>query len=312
MRIAIYGTGGVGGYFGGRLAQAGNTVSFIARGEHLKAIQKQGLRIQSIKGDFLLEQPIATDTPSEIGVVDAVFVCVKTWQVPQAAEAIRPLIGPDTAVIPTLNGVEAVEQLSMVLGAHPVLGGVAKIFSYIEKPGVIAHIGHEPAIALGEVNGSESERVKTLAKTLEEAGILAEQPSQILSAIWKKFIFTSGWGGLGAISRAPIGVLRSEPRTRMIIDACLKETECVARAKGIELPLDIIQRTWDFINALEPKGTTSLQRDIAAGRPSELNAWNGAVVRIGKTVGIATPTHELITSDLTPLEKRARGDLEFD
>ncbi len=311
MKITMYGTGGVGGYFGTRLAQAGNDVSFIARGEHLRSIQTNGLKLKSIKGDHLLRHPKATEHPQEIGSVDVVFVCVKTWQVTTTAEAIKPLIGPDTLVIPTLNGVEAVDQLSAALGADHVIGGVAKIFSYIEQPGVIAHIGHEPALMLGEVDGSSSARVQALGDTIEKAGIIAELPEQIMSAVWSKFIFTSGWGGLGAISRAPIGILRSEPKTRTIIDDCMQETESVARAKGVDLPSDIVQRTWDFIDGLEPTGTTSLQRDIATGRPSELDAWNGAVVRIGKQLGVATPTHELITSALTPLEKRARGKLDF-
>ncbi len=312
MKIAMYGTGGVGGYFGVRLAQAGNDVSFIARGKHLQAISQSGLKLKSIRGDHLLSHPKATENPDEIGPVDTIFVCVKTWQVKATAETIKPLMGPNTIVIPTLNGVEAVEQLADTLGADHVLGGVAKIFSYIEQPGVIAHIGHEPTIILGEVDGFNSDRVKSLASILEKAGITTELPDQILSAVWTKFIFTTGWGGLGAISRAPIGILRSEPDTRPIIDACLRETENVARAKGIDLPRDINQQTWDFIDSLEPTGTTSLQRDIAAGRPSELDAWNGAVVRIGEQLGVPTPTHALISAALIPLEKRARGTLEFD
>jgi len=312
MKIVMYGTGGVGGYFGTRLAQAGNEVSFIARGEHLRTIREKGLQLKSIKGDHLLTGAFATDQPADIGPVDVVFVCVKTWQVTAAAEAIKPLIDADTVVIPTLNGVEAVDQLSSVLGGHHVLGGVAKIFSFIERPGVIAHIGHEPTIVLGEVNGSHSHRAQSISEVLENAGICSELPEQILSSIWGKFIFTSGWGGLGAISRAPIGILRTESKTRSIIDSCLRESENVARAKGIALPTDINQQTWDFIDNLEPSGTTSLQRDISAGRPSELDAWNGAVVRIGRQLGVATPTHDLITSALTPLEKRARGQLSFD
>ncbi len=311
MKIAMYGTGGVGGYFGTRLAQAGNEVSFIARGKHLHAIREKGLQLKSIKGDHLLKGALATEHPGDIGPVDVVFVCVKTWQVTAAAEAIKPLIGENTAVIPTLNGVEAVDQLCSVLGGHHVLGGVAKIFSFIERPGVIAHIGHEPTIGLGEVNGSRSHRVQSISEVLEKAGISIELPEQIMSSIWGKFIFTSGWGGLGAISRAPIGILRTESKTRPLIDACLRESESVARAKGIILPTDINQQTWSFIDSLEPTGTTSLQRDIAAGHPSELDAWNGAAVRIGKQLGVATPTHDLITSALTPLEKRARGQLKF-
>jgi 2-dehydropantoate 2-reductase len=227
------------------------------------------------------------------------------------ALAMRPLMGPDTLVVSLLNGVEAVDQLSAVLGQDRVLGGVAKIFSFIGAPGLIRHIGHEPTLMLGELDGGASERLDNLAELLERAGIVVERPAAIRVEIWKKFLFTTGWGGLGAISRAPIGVLREEPATRAVIHACMLETETVARAANIALPADIIERTWDFITALEPTGTSSLQRDIAAGRPSEIDAWNGAVVRIGQRYAVATPTHDLIVSALTPLERRARGELSF-
>lgn len=312
MDIAIYGTGGVGGYYGARLAQAGHRVSFIARGQQLDAIRQSGLRLESILGDFHLADAVASDTPADIGPVDAVLVCVKSWQVPEVARAMAPLVGADTVVLSLLNGVEAPGQLATELGEAAVIGGVAKIFSYIGRPGVICHIGHQPTIALGELDGRPSARCDRLADALCEAGITVERPADIVQAMWKKFLFISGWGGLGAISRAPVGILRSEPDTRRLIDACLQEGQAVARARGIDLPADIIQRTWQFIDSLEPAGTSSLQRDIAAGRPSELEAWNGAVVRFGRQHGVATPTHELITSALRPLERRARGTLEFD
>lgn len=311
MKIAVYGSGGVGGYFGGRLASAGQDVAFIARGDHLRAMQQHGLLVESINGDFHIGSPTVTDDPQSIGPVDVVLVAVKSWQVPEVALAMRPMVGPDTLVVSLLNGVEAIDQLSAVLGQDRVLGGVAKIFSFIGKPGLIRHIGHEPTLMLGELAGGSSKRVDRLAELLEKAEIRVERPAAIMVEIWKKFLFTTGWGGLGAISRAPIGVLREEPATRLVIQACMLETAAVARAAGITLSTDIIDRTWDFIQGLEPTGTSSLQRDIAAGRPSELDAWNGAVVRIGQRHAVATPTHDLIVRALTPLERRARGELDF-
>lgn len=311
MKIAVYGSGGVGGYFGGRLAEAGHSVTFIARGEHLRAIREQGLRVESIKGDFHLQPADATDDPARVGPVDTVLACVKSWQVPKVAEMMRPMVGDDTCVVSLLNGVESVDQLASVLGRERVLGGVAKIFSFIGEPGVIRHIGHEPTLMLGELDGSDSARLKRLVNALEESGIRVELPESIQVEIWKKFLFTTGWGGLGAISRAPVGVLREEPATRPLIETCMRETEAVARAAGIQLPQDIVERTWAFIHSLESTGTSSLQRDIAAGRPSEIDAWNGAVVRIGQRHGVATPTHDLIVRALVPLERRARGEIEF-
>ncbi|MCW8908642.1 MAG: 2-dehydropantoate 2-reductase [Sedimenticola sp.] len=311
MKIAVYGTGGVGGYFGGRLAEAGHSVTFIARGDHLQAIRKQGLRIESIKGDFHLQPAQATDDPAQVGPVDAVLVCVKSWQVAEVAEAMRPMVADDTFVVSLLNGVESVDQLAAVLGRERLLGGVAKIFSFIGEPGVIRHIGHEPTLTLGELDGVASGRLQRLADALETSGVKVELPQSIQVEIWKKFLLTTGWGGLGAISRAPVGVLREEPATRPLIEACLRETEAVARAAGIALPQDIVERTWAFIHSLEPAGTSSLQRDIAANRPSEIDAWNGAVVRIGQKYGVPTPTHDLIVRALVPLERRARGEIDF-
>ncbi|MCW8889772.1 MAG: 2-dehydropantoate 2-reductase [Sedimenticola sp.] len=312
MKLAIYGSGGVGGYFGGRLAQVGQDVTFIARGEHLRAMQERGLYVQSINGDFHIAAPRVTANPAEVGPVDMVLVAVKSWQVTEAAEAMQPMMGPDTAVVSLLNGVEAVDQLGAVLGQERVLGGVTKIFSFIDQPGQIKHIGHEPTLVLGEQSGGHSERLERLVDVLKEAGIQVELPPSILVELWKKFLFTTGWGGLGAISRSPIGVLREEPATRAIIAACMQETAAVAEVAGIALPDDIIDLTWSFIEGLEPTGTSSLQRDIAAGRPSEIDAWNGAVVRIGRRLGVATPTHDLIVGSLVPLERRARGEIRFD
>lgn len=311
MRIAIFGAGGVGGYFGGRLAQSGHEVVFIARGEHLRALRSRGLRVDSVKGDFILPTVAASDRPAEVGAVDVVILAVKTWQVQQAAQAMRPLVGDDTVVLPLMNGVEAPSQLAEVLGPSHVLGGLAKIISLIAGPGHIRHLGAEPYIALGELDDRRSERVDKLRQALADAGIMVETPADFHAALWGKFLFVVSWGGPGAVTRAPIGVLRSVPQTRGMLEQAMDEVLAVARARRIILADDIVAQTMAFIDSLPPSGTTSLQRDIAEGRPSELDAWNGAVVRLGAQAGVTTPLHGFIYASLLPQESRARGSLAF-
>jgi len=311
MRIAVYGTGAVGGYFGGRLGQAGEDVVFIARGEQLRAMLMDGLRVDSIKGDFLVKPVQATNDPAEVGIVDVVLVGVKAWQVQEAAEAMRPLVGPETFVVPLQNGVEAPSQLVAVLGAQHVLGGLAKIISFIVGPGHIRHAGAEPYVAFGELDNRPSKRGERLRQAFVRAGIKVEIPPDIHVALWAKFLFVVSWGGVGAVTRAPIGVLRSVPETRQVLEQAMHEIFAVARAREIALPEDIIGKTMAFVDSLPPGGTTSLQRDIMEGKPSELAAWNGAVVRLGQEVGVATPLHTFIYNSLLLLELRARGQVQF-
>jgi len=311
MRIAIFGAGAIGGYFGARLIQAGKEVVLIARGEHLKALKKHGLRIDSIKGNFNLPSVEATDDPSQVSLVDVVFVCVKTWQLPETVHSMRPLIGPKTIVVPLLNGVESPFQLAEALGAGHVLGGLAKIISLISGPGHIRHVGAEPYIAFGELNNDRSERAEQLLKVLEEAGISAEIPQDINSALWAKFLFVVSLGGVGAISRAPIGVIRELPKTRRMLEQAMNEIFLVAQARNIALPQDIITDTMAFVDTLPAEGTASMQRDIVEGRPSEIDSWNGAVVRLGQESGVAVPLHTFIYNSLLPLELKAQGTLTF-
>jgi len=311
MRIAVFGTGAVGGYFGGRLAQAGEDVVFIARGEHLRAMLMQGLQVDSIKGDFVVKPVHVTDDPAEVGKVDVVLVGVKAWQVLEAAQAMHPLVGPETFVVPLQNGVEAPSQLAAVLGSQHVLGGLAKIISFIAGPGHIRHLGAEPYVAFGELDNRVSERGERLRQAFLRAGVRVEIPPDIQAALWDKFLFVVSLGGVGAVTRAPIGVMRSVPETRQILEQAMREIFNVARARGITLPQDIIGKTMAFVNSLPPIGTTSLQRDIIEGKPSELDAWNGAVVRLGQEVRVITPLHSFIYHSLLPLELRARGQLQF-
>lgn len=311
MKIAVFGAGGVGGYFGGRLAQAGEEVVFIARGPHLAAMQAGGLRVDSIKGDFHVQMVQASADPAAVGPVEAVLVAVKAWQVPEAAEAMRPMVGAGTMVVPLSNGVEAPEQLAAVLGDGPVLGGLCRISALLAGPGHIRHVGIEPAIALGELDGRRSERVAALAAVLARSGISVDTPEDIRVAMWEKFTFIAALSGMGSVARAPAGVLRSLPGTREMLVAAMEEIVRVGRSRGVGLGDDLVARTLRFIDGLPAGVTASMQRDIYAGRPSELAAQNGAVVRMGQAVGISTPVNAFIYNSLLPQEMRARGEIEF-
>jgi 2-dehydropantoate 2-reductase len=208
MRIAVFGAGAVGGYFGGRLAESGQDVVFIARGAHLRAMQSEGLRVDSINGDFTVYPVQASDDPPRVGEVEAVLLGVKAWQVPEAALAVRPLIGQDTFVVPLQNGVDAPSQIAAVLGKGAVLGGLCRIASHVAGPGYIRHTGIEPAIAFGELDNRPSDRAERLKTAFEKAGVRADIPVDIQAAIWEKFIFIASISGLGAVTGAPVGVTR--------------------------------------------------------------------------------------------------------
>lgn len=306
MRIAIYGAGGLGGYYGARLSAAGHDVGFIARGEHLRAIRDNGLTVKSSLGDLHLQSVLASDDPADIGVVDFVIVAVKTWQIPQVARSMAPLLGADTVVVPFLNGVEAADGLAEVLGEAHVLGGLSKIFSLIEAPGVIHHFSPSAYVEIGELQGGSSERVRTLISVFDQAGINAGSTDDIRSALWVKLLMVSSWAGLGALARSPIGELRDDPAARALIDKSMEEGIEVGRASGHQLPQDCKQQLWQFYESMPVDATASMQRDLMQGRPSELDAWNGAIVRIGAQVGIATPVHQFVCALLRPMERRAR------
>ena len=311
MRIAIFGVGGVGGYFGGRLAQVGEDVVFLARGEHLNALRTDGLRVESTKGDFTIFPLQATYNPAEVGAVDVVLLGVKAWQVQEAAQAIRPLIGPETCVVTLQNGVEAPVKVAEVLGKKHVVGGLCGLISFIVAPGHIRHAGAEPFIRFGELNNRASDRTEHLRQAFERAGVQVEIPADIQVALWMKFLLITPWSGIGAVTRAPVGVWRRLPETREMVSQCLHEINAVAQARAIALPENAVTSTWELYEALPPSGTASLQRDIMEGRPSELEAQIGAVIRLGLQVDVSTPTHTFIYSSLLPLESRACGQVTF-
>ncbi len=310
MRFAVFGAGGIGGYLGGRLSQAGEDVAVIARGDHLAAIRDRGLRVDSIKGDFVFKPSIATDNPAEVGTVDVVILGVKAWQVTEAAEAMRPMIGQDTCVLPIQNGVEAASQLAAVLGEGAVLGGLGGIVSFIVGPGHIRHIAAEPFVRFGEIDNHPSPRAERLLQAFGRAGVQADIPPNIQAALWQKLMFIAGISGVGAVTRVPAGVWRSLPETWGMAKEIVHETESVARAHGIVLTGDEAKTALAQLERLSSDSTVSMQRDIMEGRPSELEVQNGAVVRLGLEVGVPTPVNTFIYYSLLPQEMKARGQLE--
>src|SRR6185503_17128956 len=238
MRIAIFGAGGVGGYFGGRLAEAGEDVTFIARGEHLRAIQTKGLKVDSLNGDFLIHPAKATDSVTEVGPVDLVIVGVKAWQVAEAARAMNPLVGPNTTVLPLQNGVDAAPQLAAELGNEVVIGGLCKIVSFVVAPGHIRHAGFAPSIVIGEMDNRRTDRILTIADTLNRARLETAIAPDINVALWMKFLFIASFSGVGAMAKAPAGILRTNPETRAQMLRAMDEIYALAHACGVQLPPD--------------------------------------------------------------------------
>jgi 2-dehydropantoate 2-reductase len=308
LKVAVYGVGGVGGYFGAVLARAGNPVSLIARGKHLKALREKGLHIVTPMGEFTVTPTKASDNPADIGPVDIVIVGVKAWQVPDAAPAMRPLIGPKTRVVPLQNGVEAVGQLAQVLGREHVLGGLCRIIASIAVPGSIRIGGMEPAVVLGELDGSElTGNAKALLDAFRAAGVNVQAAPDIQAALWDKWLFIAAVSGVGAVSRATVGEVRESPPTRALLQQMMEEVAAVARKRGVRQASDIVARTMSFIDTMPKEGTASMQRDVADGRPSELEAIIGSLVRFGRETGVPTPAADFIYASLLPQEKRARG-----
>ena len=298
MRIVVYGTGGVGGYFGGRLAQAGEDVTFIARGEHLRAIKANGLRVDSPNGDFVIHPARATENVNEARETDLVILGVKAWQVPEAARAIKPVVGSTTTVVPLQNGVDAVPQLVDELGSKNVIGGLCRIVSYVVEPGHIRHAGFAPTIIIGELDNQRTERIAKLEQVFKHAGLDTTIAADIQVALWTKFLFIASFSGVGALANAPAGVLRSDPKRRAQMLSAMEEIYALAHARGVKLPSDSVEKVMAAVDGLPNDATSSMQRDIAAGKPSELESQNGAVVRMARESGIDVPTHMLIYQTL--------------
>lgn len=311
MRVAVFGAGSVGGYFGGQLAMAGLDVIFIARGAHLDAIRANGLVVESAKGNFTVAPAQAEQDPAAVGPVDVVLLGVKAGQVSEAAQAMRPLIGPETIVIPLQNGVEASDELAAVLGSQHVTGGLCRVSCILTAPGHIVHAAMEPTIAFNWFDGHADARLQAVQAAFTSRQVNAEIPADINAALWRKFAFIAAISGVGAVARAPVGVIRSVPATRAMLEAAIAEVAAVGRARGVSLSASTEQDTLNTILGAAPATTASMQRDIIAGKPSELEYQNGSVVRLGHAAGVPTPVHSFLYASLLPLELRARGQLEF-
>jgi 2-dehydropantoate 2-reductase len=298
MRIAVMGSGGVGGYFGGRLAASGQDVTFVARGAHLHAIGQRGLAITSALGDATIRTANATDDPAQIGPVDLVVFTVKLYDSEHAAEAIRPLVGPGTGVVTFQNGVESMDVLARALGAEHVVGGVANIAAVIAEPGVIRHTGTMARVVFGELGGRRSERVAALTDALQAAGVNHRLSDDIQRDIWDKMVLLSAFSGLTALMRLPIGPIRDEPDTREIYREGLAEALAVARAKRIALPDDLTEQKLAQTDALPYEMKSSMLEDLERGRRLELPWLSGAIARMGQELGIATPVHSFVTTAL--------------
>ncbi len=306
MNIVVIGAGGVGGYFGGKLAQAGFNVTFVVRGKTLEAIKTNGLQVKSITGDFVVH-PKVTDTISEIKNPDVIILGVKSWQVDAIARQLKPVITKHTMILPLQNGADNADRLRSILPKENILAGLCKIVSKIEAPGVINHFVFEPEIVFGEYDNTLTERVKALKEVFDKAGFNNKISENIHLDIWKKFLFITTISGIGAITRSVFGVIREDEDLRQIVYQTANEIVAVANAKGIALTNDDIEMTLKVIDNLDYNTTASMQRDIMEGRPSELENFNGYIVKTGKELHMTTPTNAFIYHCLLPIEKKARG-----
>jgi|MudIll2142460700_1097286.scaffolds.fasta_scaffold123867_2 2-dehydropantoate 2-reductase len=300
MRIAVMGSGGVGGYFGARLAQAGNDVAFIARGAHLAAMRARGLVVKSAQGDVHLARPVVTDDPASLPAADVVLFAVKLWDTESAAARVRPLVAGGGVIVPFQNGVESIERIAAVVGPEPVMGGVAQIAATIAEPGVIAHTGTMARLRFGPVLPAQQPAAERLLAVCTTAGVEAELVADVRLALWMKFVFLVALSGGTALARQPVGVLRADPDLRSMLEAAMRETWQVGRAKGIALPDDFVAAQMRFLDGLPPEMRSSMQNDLAAGNRLEVPWLSGAVARMARECGIAAPVNATIYAALKP------------
>jgi 2-dehydropantoate 2-reductase len=304
MRIVVMGTGGTGGYFGAKLARAGEDVTFVARGAHLQAIRAHGLRVKSaIDGEWVVQAP-AVERLDGLPPADLVLFCVKSFDTDSAGEAIKPVVGPGTGVLPVLNGVDNVEKLERILGPKQgglghVMGGVAQVLATIEAPGVISHrfLGR---LIFGEMDGRESDRARAFLQACERAGIQAEISSTMLRALWEKYVMIAAQAGMTALTRQPAGVIRSVPETRQMYRAILGEMIALGNASGAGLDGALVDRTIGMLDTMGAAFTSSLHHDLVQGKRLELEALHGHAVRLGERHGIPTPMLFAVYAALKP------------
>ena len=300
MRIAVIGTGGIGGPYGASLAKAGADVTFVARGAHLAAMRENGLRIEGDRGETHIRPAQATDDIAGIGAVDFVLSCVKLWDVEQAAEQIRPIVGPHTAVIPLQNGIDAAERMIRILGSEPVMGGMAFVTGTIVAPGLVRQTGTYQQMTFGELDGQISERGERLRDLCEAAGFEGVLSPDIMVPVWQKFLLLVPLSGLNALTRLPLGKWREDPDLVNLYEAALRETVEVGRAERVRLPPDSAEKAVAMMRSMPPHHTTSMGNDLLRGNRLELPWFAGKVAELGRRHDIPTPVNGFIYAALKP------------
>jgi 2-dehydropantoate 2-reductase len=308
MKILVMGTGGVGGYYGGLLAQQGNEVTFISRGAHLYAIRHEGLKVKSVHGDFTVFPANATEDPAKVEPVDLILFCVKTYNTDEAAEAIRPVVGPQTVVMSVQNGIDAAERIGKVIGMDRVIGGATWLSSAVESPGVIRQISQFRRIVFGELDGGRSERIQTIYEVLNNTGITVEISENIQKILWTKFVFIAAVSSLGSLTRLPMGDYRSAPEARRLLSSIMQEVESLARAQGVALDSDVVQKSLEFVDNAASHIKPSMQLDVEAGHRTELESMIGVIGRKGRELGVTTPVADFVYASLLPIELKARKE----
>ncbi len=306
MKIAIMGTGGVGGYYGALLAQTGQDVTFIARGAHLQAIREKGLQVKSVHGDFTVSPAKATDTPSEVGPVDIILFATKTYQTDEAAQSIKPMVGMSTVVVSLQNGIDAADRIGRAVGIEHMLGGVTWLSAAVEAPGIIGQYSQFRRIALGEFNGQTTPRLEAVYNALRETGATVEVSDAILKVLWTKFVFIAPVMAMGSVTRVTFGEYRNVPEARTVLTKAIGEVAAIAQAKGVTLNEDVVKKTLAFIDSSEPGIKPSMQRDVESGKPSELESMIGVVVRLGAEYNVPTPAMQFAYAMLKPGELKAQ------
>lgn len=306
MNIVVIGAGGIGGYFGGRIAKAGHDVTFVARGKHLEAIKTNGLQVKSTKEGFTV-YPKATDNLNDINNPDLIILGVKSWQVDEVAELIKPIVTDKTMVLPLQNGADNVDNLLKQLDKNNVLAGLCKIVSKVEAPGIINHFAFEPEIIFGEIDNSQTHRIKKVKEVFDTAGFKNKIADDIHKSIWRKFLFITMVSGIASLTRVVFGEMLKDKNIEKIIVNTANEIKSIANTKGIKISDDDINLAMNMYKNSEYDTTASMQRDIMQGKPSELENFNGYIVNQGKLLGIPTPINAFIYECLLPQERLARN-----
>ncbi len=306
MKIAIIGAGGVGGYFGGRIANSGHMVTFVSRGEHFKAIRENGLKVLSISGDFIIDKVKVTDEIKNVGKVDLVLLAVKAWQVKEVAKQIKDIADDHTTVMPLQNGIMAAQELAVHLDKKNIIGGLCRIISKIEAPGIIRHFGVEPFIAFGELDNQKTDRTAKIKELFDNVGITSLIADDINEELWNKFMAICV-SGLLAVTRSTYGTVRELKETRKMMNDLLGEIYEISFGEKIRLDNKIVEKTMLLIDSYPYESTSSLTRDVMAGRPSEIEYQNGTVVKLGEKYNINVPVNRYIYNCILPMELAARA-----